>query len=1606
MARFSDESKVRRESKVAEIEALKRVAEFSKLNADRTPNAAAVRLFAHASIRREIGSSFAYPFGPLWPKCSALMDNEGTQDDGSLKISVDGLPESNDCRDIAAHGWWERNLTSNTLSGHYFETPAFPEDDFRIYRKYQNRVSSDLRLSDERYRLLNEWAGKNKSLAGVHRKPANGVLVPPNVSLHALRESQDHNPITMAEIGIEKWRDATVPRKDAVSYSLHALALPEPSSATEVLGSALQAEPVFLRAFPEELLPMRALLKDPADVRSANVRKLSKQLGLFIDTPNGTALTNGADILDAMTTFLELRARQVAAAVRGDVIELDGVDSTGVTEWGTAEVQMLAMLINAGRAGHATYPVETAATEMVETWAKIDHTRYTHVYDVRKEPFVIDKDIDKAIRKQWEKNWDQWTKSSGSLALTVPRADNREFSPVGSLSLETMSNFEGASWSSVESRKNRDLSFITHLQSAMDAKGSLTLSKAVEVLCDDYEAPPDASTTEDRIWIDRDGSVFKELQKESTTKTLISPFAEAAKNSKDEALKKAFVDHDEAFKKYDRDQVEQAKFSDGAGKSLQPIKNALAKRKEAAGECLKHLEDRQKSLLNERSADAVLAKHSDIRAERGTQHELGGADANRALLLLQSRSELDASEHLQKLNLALTTKRQVREILKQRLDVLLVKREKQRLGRALKALTAVEDVNDDPSTRTSSDVEYQRNMREFKKQLSEKLEYNPVQEPLMLVIEVEFNLGFRPEQVPAIRKLAPKTRAACLYELAMGMGKTDVISPAVVSLLADGSTLPILVMPEALVPSMATRLQDRMEDAVKREVRVIPIDRVKHSAEEINNLREEMETMKEAAIPLVWSTSDIQTLINAFVEDMEDFRNGSKLSEEDGKQIVVAWQRLYTFMREHAEIIGDEIHAILDILTTYNFALGNDTPLHVDEMDAVNDFMLLVSCKTRGMTRSDTGKKVVAELKVTSKKLCEGIAQNMTDGELNQGKPFQVTDEQFFNDHVKPFLIEHILSRGIISHQNGYKICTPNIKQFWEKLADSDLVAVLCGRRDAACLENWQGQTAEDIIRAYLNAESTITDKHIDDLIKGVTQVKHKDDLLPDQQMKASLNPYADDSNMLKELVEECRGEYEEHGKRLKNFLAVQKESFRALFLLTAKQQVNKHYARSPIEEHCVVPYGISPPKPCLCGGCGVIPADNGRPQNTSLFGSTLERLYYTALLFIEDGAPINVVEAQVKDIELLYSIKAAGMESAGEGDCEDAGAVVLEKQWSDNFGTNTTVSAKPKTPRQIERIKDDIDGDINLQMQIIRNFMFEDIKFYKDEIESSTHVLPLIVRGAGTGEGIRGMSGTIFNSDTFPSVFHDSTLSNTTSDVMRRLKQVAPPLSFTLDISDVEKWNNDTHVLHKLRHMKLVGTDGQPPENIIDTTGYIDFLRAEQFAKEMQKLSGAKDGHKMVAFFDHGGALMVHTADGTRRPYDKDRDARDNMTAFWDLPHTTGSDVRISYLGRAAIIVGRHAKLYEISQSAMRLRQLGEGEQLIEFVVPIEDRKIMAHALREKLEVEVSEGCDLSVDHILSYALLNEVLQEMDNNYRAIDMRMRMAVMKPVLKNMWSEKT
>ena len=61
-----------------------------------------------------------------------------------------------------------------------------------------------------------------------------------------------------------------------------------------------------------------------------------------------------------------------------------------------------------------------------------------------------------------------------------------------------------------------------------------------------------------------------------------------------------------------------------------------------------------------------------------------------------------------------------------------------------------------------------------------------------------------------------------------------------------------------------------------------------------------------------------------------------------------------------------------------------------------------------------------------------------------------------------------------------------------------------------------------------------------------------------------------------------------------------------------------------------------------------------------------------------------------------------------------------------------------------------------------------------------------------------------------------------------------------------------------------------------------------------------------------------------------------------------------------------------------------------------------MVEKMNTRLGFTIAAGADLTVDEVIQYALLNELLQETENNYRAADMRLKSALMGPALNLLW----
>ena len=92
------------------------------------------------------------------------------------------------------------------------------------------------------------------------------------------------------------------------------------------------------------------------------------------------------------------------------------------------------------------------------------------------------------------------------------------------------------------------------------------------------------------------------------------------------------------------------------------------------------------------------------------------------------------------------------------------------------------------------------------------------------------------------------------------------------------------------------------------------------------------------------------------------------------------------------------------------------------------------------------------------------------------------------------------------------------------------------------------------------------------------------------------------------------------------------------------------------------------------------------------------------------------------------------------------------------------------------------------------------------------------------------------------------------------------------------------------------------------------------------------------------------------------------------------------------------------LDASCLPLRSLGKG-QTVNFMIPAADKAYMIN-LKEHFGEEIAADADLSLDQLIRYALLNQVIKESGNNYRAIKERMKVALMSRVLAVMWNDDT
>lgn len=305
----------------------------------------------------------------------------------------------------------------------------------------------------------------------------------------------------------------------------------------------------------------------------------------------------------------------------------------------------------------------------------------------------------------------------------------------------------------------------------------------------------------------------------------------------------------------------------------------------------------------------------------------------------------------------------------------------------------IELIKKDPDS-----AEHQEQLKQLKSSVESSHAYDIDAHPEYLVIEHYADLLLRPDQIKNLDllqiregKIHDRKYLGAALEMIMGGGKTTILLPLLGILNADGDTLSIGIIPEALLPSMSGMLAEILGTGFKRSAEVVYIDR----DTPINDaFLTRLQNIRHGKKLMLMTDSSLQSLYLNYIECLHDYSNASKEERVDLGPKLMIFKEVFTVLKQKGSVIIDEVDQILNPRTEKQFTLGSANPLPVHEIELVTALYKLLETDPiiTGLMRFEFSSKPLSE-----------------DNEEEQ----QVFIAQKFDAQIKPRLIEAIIEKKL-----------------------------------------------------------------------------------------------------------------------------------------------------------------------------------------------------------------------------------------------------------------------------------------------------------------------------------------------------------------------------------------------------------------------------------------------------------------------------------------------------------------------------------------------------------------------------------------------------------------
>lgn len=178
-------------------------------------------------------------------------------------------------------------------------------------------------------------------------------------------------------------------------------------------------------------------------------------------------------------------------------------------------------------------------------------------------------------------------------------------------------------------------------------------------------------------------------------------------------------------------------------------------------------------------------------------------------------------------------------------------------------------------------------------------------------VEALEGLSLKPDQMKNEKALGP------LREIIMGFGKTKVLLP-ILSVLntKDPDALNIIMLPEALVTSMAKELKKLLEDGFDRSIDTLEIHRgTKLDKMGLDNLYDRLMRAQKEKRNIITTNSSMQSLFLLLTEKLENY--GQVSNDEIDRTL-----KIFRFLRKYGRLNVDEVDMAMDVLKSHQFSVG------------------------------------------------------------------------------------------------------------------------------------------------------------------------------------------------------------------------------------------------------------------------------------------------------------------------------------------------------------------------------------------------------------------------------------------------------------------------------------------------------------------------------------------------------------------------------------------------------------------------------------------------------------------------------------------------------------